>query len=101
MNQSYTRNDLATELSQKANVSVDSAKGTVEDVLRLVSTALTDRKKVEFRGFGILEVVRRKEKVGRNPKAPQNGTYLIPAKNVVKFRIGKDLDGAINPDAAA
>lgn len=97
---SYTRNDLAVDYSSKTGVSVDNAKDTIEHILTFVSSALTARRKVEFRGFGVMEVVRRKEKIGRNPKAPENGTYQIPAKNVVKFRIGKVLDAAINNEAA-
>jgi integration host factor subunit beta len=101
MSQSYTRSDLAAELSQKAGCTVDGARTTVEHVLSSVTTALSSGKKVEFRGFGVLEVVKRKEKVGRNPKAPEQGTYRIPSRNVVKFRTGKDLDATLNQEAVS
>jgi nucleoid DNA-binding protein len=78
MSQSYTRSDLAAELSQKAGCTVDGARTTVEHVLSSVTTALSSGKKVEFRGFGVLEVVKRKEKVGRNPKGSRAGHVSNP-----------------------
>lgn len=99
MSQSFTRSDLASELSQKTGCTADNARDTLEHVLASVTTALSLGKKVEFRGFGVLEVVRRKEKVGRNPKAPEQGVYRIPSRNVVKFRTGKELDATINQEA--
>lgn len=99
--QSFTRNDLAVDLSSRTGCSVESAKGTVEHVINAMATALATGKKVEFRGFGVLEVVTRKEKVGRNPKDPSSGTYRIPPRAVVKFRAGKELDETLNRESEA
>jgi integration host factor subunit beta len=99
--QSFTRNDLAVDLAARLNCSVESAKATVEHVIGGIQTALSQGKKVEFRGFGVLEVVRRKEKIGRNPKDPSSGTYTIPPRNVVKFRPGKELDETLNRESEA
>jgi integration host factor subunit beta len=98
---SFTRNDLATELAARQNCSVESAKATVEHIITAVSSALSAGKKVEFRGFGVLEVVQRKPKIGRNPKDPSGGTYTIPARAVVKFRAGKELDETLNREGQA
>jgi integration host factor subunit beta len=64
-------------------------------------SALSEGKKVEFRGFGVLQVVQRKQKIGRNPKDPSGGTYTIPPRAVVKFRAGKELDETINREGEA
>lgn len=98
---SFTRSDLAVSISEKRGCTVESARQTIEDFLSAVTAALSSGKKVEFRGFGVIEVVRRKEKVGRNPKAPQNGTYRIPPRNVVRFRTGKELDETLNQEAVS
>ena len=99
--QSFTRGDLAVDLASRLNVSVESAKNTVEHVIPSVSDALVEGKKVEFRGFGVLEPVQRKPKIGRNPKDPSSGTYTIPARTVVKFRTGSELDKALNREGEA
>jgi integration host factor subunit beta len=98
---SFTRNDLAVDLAARLNCSVESAKTTVEHVIGGISSALSEGKKVEFRGFGVLEVVQRKQKIGRNPKDPSGGTFTIPPRAVVKFRAGKELDETLNREGEA
>ena len=93
----FTRNELALELSKRLAIPVDRAKGVVDQTLAVLADALADNKKIEFRGFGILDVVRRKAKVGRNPKKPDAGEYQIPARNMVRFRVGKQLFDRLNP----
>jgi nucleoid DNA-binding protein len=99
--QSFTRNDLASDLATRQNCSVEAAKATVEHVINAVQGALASGKKVEFRGFGVLEVKQRKAKIGRNPKDPSGGTYTIPPRAVVKFRAGKELDETLNREGQA
>lgn len=94
----YTRNELALELSKRLAIPVDRAKGVVDQTLAVLGDALVAGKKIEFRGFGILDVVRRKAKVGRNPKKPTAGEYQIPARNMVRFRVGKQLFDRLNPN---
>ena len=43
---------------------------------------------IEFRNFGVFEVMVRKPRVGRNPNAPRK-TVEIPERVVVKFKPGK------------
>lgn len=93
----FTRNELALELSKRLAIPVDRAKGVVDQTLAVLEEALVAGKKVEFRGFGILDVVMRKAKVGRNPKNPGAGQYQIPARKMVRFRVGKQLFDRLNP----
>lgn len=45
---------------------------------------------IEFRNFGVFELVTRKERVGRNPRKA-DVAIKIPERMVVKFRPGKIL----------
>lgn len=94
----FTRNALAHDLHKRLAIPVDRAKGIVDQTLAALSDALSEGKKVEFRGFGIFEVVHRKPKVGRNPRKPEAGQYQIPARRMVRFRIGKQLFALLNPN---
>jgi len=94
----FTRNELALELAKRLAVPVDRAKGIVDQTLDALTEALAAGKKVEFRGFGILDVVHRKPKIGRNPKNPQAGQYQIPARRMVRFRVGTYLFDKLNPE---
>jgi len=94
----FTRNELALALSQRLAIPVDRAKGVVDQTLEVLTEALTEGKKVEFRGFGIFDVVHRKPKIGRNPKNPSAGQYQIPTRRMVRFRVGKQLFTKLNPE---
>lgn len=93
----FTRNDLALRLSERLALPVDRAKGIVDHTLDTLMEALVEGKKVEFRGFGIFDVVHRKPKIGRNPKNPEAGQYQIPARRMVRFRVGTALFDKLNP----
>lgn len=98
INNTFTRNELAIELSNRLAIPVDRAKGIVDQTLDVLVNVLGEGRKVEFRGFGILDVVQRKPKIGRNPRNPTAGQYLIPARRMVRFRIGKQLFDKLNPE---
>jgi len=93
----YTRNDLADDLATMMKVPVSQSKQVVGFAIDRLAQAMVDGRKVEFRGFGIFVPQVRKEKVGRNPMRPEAGAYTIPARKVVRFRVGKELDGRLNP----
>lgn len=94
----FTRNEFASILSSKLDIPVDRAKGIVDNVLDILGSAMLESRKIEFRNFGLFEVVQRKPKIGRNPLKPNEGQYQIPARKVVRFKIGKELFEKLNPD---
>ena len=93
----YTRLDLAEELAKRQNSTVTASKAALEHVFDIISERLLAGQKLEFRGFGLMDVFTRKSKIGRNPKRPGDGPYLIPPKRVVRFRAGRLLDDKLNP----
>jgi nucleoid DNA-binding protein len=93
----YTRTNLAAELAAYLDVPVTRGKQVSEFILDRLASVLTENRKVEFRGFGIFVPQVRKEKIGRNPKNISAGTFTIPARKVVRFRVGKELDTKLNP----
>jgi DNA-binding protein HU-beta/integration host factor subunit alpha len=98
MSQNFTRNDLAIELNLRLGMPVDRARGIVDVTLSVLTDALASGNNVEFRGFGMFDVVDRKAKVGRNPKHPEKGNVSIPARKAVRFRAGKELNNQLNPE---
>jgi len=100
MNEStYTRNDLAVAIAanHRNDCTIQAARGIVDTVVAELTKALSSGHRVEFRDFGVLQVVKRRGKVGRNPKKPQAGTFEVPPRNIVKFRTGRGLDAKLNP----
>ena len=96
----FTRNDLAEALRLQANIPAKIARQHVEIVINAMASSLATQRNIELRGFGVFSVFKRRPKVGRNPRHPEAGAYAIPAKHVVRFRAGRDLDDRLNPQVA-
>jgi nucleoid DNA-binding protein len=97
MKYSYTRNDLAADLSVRSNLTVKQARAAVNHMLSALADTLVAGKLVEFRNFGVFRMVVRQPKVGCNPQHPEAGRYAIPARRVVRFKAGKVLHEQLNP----
>lgn len=87
------------ELVNKICAEIDSSltQGEVLEVMQktvdLVTEALGAGDRVVLRNFGTFTVKEVKAKVGRNPKNPEKDVP-IPARKVVKFKVGKTLKEA-------
>jgi nucleoid DNA-binding protein len=70
------------------------AKEIVQKTLDTIIQALTEEPhRIELRNFGVFEVRRRKPRVARNPRT--NVKVNVPAKNVVTFKPGKEMEDLI------
>lgn len=92
-----TKDLIVAAVATKFDMPHTNARSVVQSVLDTIQEALVAQRKVELRNFGVFRVVRRAERKGRNPANPEAGSITIPAKNVVKFKVGVDLDRVINP----
>ncbi len=71
-----------------------AATAAVNSVLENIAEALSRGETVSLVGFGSFVVCERSARTGRNP---QNGAAIqIPASKRVKFRVGKNLQCAVN-----
>lgn len=52
--------------------------------------------KLEFRDFGIFEVVKRRSRNGRNPRTGEK--VFVPAKQVVSFKMGRQMKKVVAGD---
>ncbi|MCB0613774.1 MAG: HU family DNA-binding protein, partial [Phaeodactylibacter sp.] len=85
---------LINKIAESANLSKAQATDALNAVLDGVSDALKDGDKVTLIGFGTFSVSRRDARTGRNPQTGE--TIKIAAKNVVKFKPGKEISDAVN-----
>ena len=70
------------ETKKRAEELVNEFLGTVEE-------ALVKGETVQFVGWGTFDVRKRAARMGRNPQTKKE--IKIPAKKVVKFKVGKKL----------
>ena len=88
---------LAQRLATKKGISYLQAENMVKEGIELVKEALLDPevKGIQIINVATLEKVERKERLGRNPKKPEE-VIVIPAKQDVKFKLGKGLKEELN-----
>lgn len=85
------KHDLIKAMAIEANITQDLATTTLNAFLATATKAMAAGQDVKLVGFGTFSVASRKE---RNPKTGEAVT--IPAKNIAKFKAGKDLQDAVN-----
>ena len=80
MNQTITKKKLINSISREKNVHPNDVRTIIQAFLDHMTDALAKGDRLEFRDFGVFEVVERKQKIGRNPKnaAAITGCALQP-----------------------
>ncbi len=86
--------ELIEAMANGAGISKADAKKALDAFIDTTTGALKKGNRVALVGFGSFSVSKRSARTGRNP---QTGKEIkIAAKNVVKFKAGADLSGAVN-----
>ena len=90
------KSDLIKSILKKNKKYKVSEIETIIDIFfREIGTALTQRKRIEIRGFGSFFTKAREKRIGMNP---QNGKNIEIEKKVhPKFKMGKILFKKLNP----
>ncbi|MBR4676136.1 MAG: integration host factor subunit beta [Victivallales bacterium] len=85
-----TKRDLVIKVARQTNCKQAEVMDIIQLALDTITEELAAGRSVEFRNFGVFEVMRRKSRIGRNPNAPKN-EVTIPERMVVKFKPGKEM----------
>lgn len=88
------KGDLINKIADSADITKAQATEALNAVLDGIGEALDSGDKVTLVGFGTFSVSRRDARTGRNPQTGE--TIKIAAKNVVKFKPGKELTDKVN-----
>ena len=86
-----TKNQVLDHMAKKTKVTKKFAGEFIDEFVKL--SYKEANKSFVIPGLGKLVVVNRKARMGRNPATGQ--TMQIPAKRVLKFRIGKAAKDAV------
>lgn len=88
------KGDLINKIADGADITKAQATEALNAVLDGIGDALDSGDKVTLVGFGTFSVSHRDARTGRNPQTGE--TIQIAAKNVVKFKPGKELTDKVN-----
>lgn len=87
------KGDLINQIATDAGLSKAQAGAALNSVLDSITGTLKKGDKVTLVGFGTFSTSKRAARTGRNPQT--GATIKIKAKNVVKFKPGKELSSAV------
>jgi integration host factor subunit beta len=85
-----TKKNIIQKISQSQRLHPNDVRNVVQAFLDEMTNVLSKGDRLEFRDFGVFEVVERKQKIGRNPKDAAV-PIVIPARKAVKFTPGKKM----------
>lgn len=89
-----TKQEFIDKLAKKADLSKKDARSVVDNALDLIVEQVKKNNKVTLTGFGTFEA--RKQKATQRIN-PQTGRKMnVPAKNVPKFRPGKQFKESLS-----
>lgn len=85
-----TKKKFISTISQEINLHPNTVRSVIQSFLDQMTDCLGKGDRLEFRDFGVFEIVERKAKIGRNPKDAKV-PIMIPARAAVKFTPGKKM----------
>jgi len=85
-----TKKRLIQVISQAKGLHPNDVRNVIQAFLDSMTDSLAEGDRLEFRDFGVFEIVERKKKIGRNPKNA-GVPIVIPARKAVKFTPGKRM----------
>ncbi len=85
-----TKKQLISKIAAKTNQHPNDVRVIIQSFLDGITESLSSGDRLEFRDFGVFEVVTRKKKIGRNPKNAKVA-IVIPERQAVKFTAGKKM----------
>ena len=94
---------VRSELLQKmCNLHPNIIRRDMEKIFEIIfleiAGALCEGKNIEIRGFGTYKIVKRKARIGRNPKNSE--LVQIPKKKAIRWKIRKTFFNRLNKNFA-
>jgi integration host factor subunit beta len=100
LKRTVTKKELVNLISMEMNIHPNEVRHIIQAFLDKMIDILAHGDRLEFREFGVFNVVQRKQKVGRNPKKAAVA-IVIPSRNAVKFTPGKKMRKMVERDFAS
>lgn len=94
-----TKKEIVKKISEEIGLTQLKTKDIVQRTLDAIIQTLVAEGRIELRNFGVFEVKRRAPRKARNPRTGDK--VYVPAKNVVTFKPGKEMEELVrqmNPE---
>lgn len=94
-----TKKELVNRIAERTEVSKVVAKDIIQSFLDSIIEELAAGNRLEFREFGVFETKERAARRAQNPRTLEK--VSVPAKRIVKFKVGRMMRERVAGDAAA
>ncbi len=101
MSSTLNKAEMIKVIASQTGQKVETVKQMLDTFFQATYHNLAAGRSVKLRGFGTFEVKIGKPRVGRNPNHPERGQVSIPARPVVRFRMGHELKASAQLQATA
>ena len=91
-----TKMDFIDEIAARNGAPKTIVRTIVHQFLDEIVSELAKGNRLEFRDFGVFEVIQRAPRKAQNPKTME--PVEVPAKRVVKFKMGRGMREGMNAD---
>ncbi len=88
------KSELINQIAESADISKKSAGDALQAFMTAVTETMKKGDKLSLIGFGSFSVTKRPTRTCRNPQTGKS--IKVPAKKVVKFKVGSKLSDAVN-----
>jgi nucleoid DNA-binding protein len=89
-----TKADIVDVISSATGITKVETEAVVKGFLDTVIDAMKRGETIELRGFGSFKVVKRAQRVARNPKT--NEEVIVPEQYVPMLKVSKDFKKIVN-----
>ena len=90
----FTREDIAESLHTDFGLTKKDCIVFVNDIIDIIIDGLNTSGYVKIHNFGSFKIIRKKSRIGRNPKTKED--VMISERNVLKFKPSKIILDYIN-----
>jgi len=87
------KTELINQIAESANISKKAAGDALQGFMQTVTETMERGDKLSLIGFGTFSVMVRSARTCRNPQTGKS--MKIPAKKVVRFKVGSKLANAV------
>ncbi|MEO9886337.1 MAG: HU family DNA-binding protein [Balneola sp.] len=89
-----TKADIVDIISSSVGLTKVETEAVVNGFMETVIDSMKRGKHIELRGFGSFKVVKRAQRVARNPKT--NEEVIVPEQFAPMLKVSKDFKEAVN-----
>ena len=98
MSRTITKKELVSRIADKTGQTKVVAKEVIQLFLDEIINELGAGNRLEFREFGVFEIKERAARKAQNPRTLEK--VNVPAKKVVKFKVGRLMKARVSELAA-